>query len=154
MIQTITRMSMVVLALCLISGANDFIRPAYAQETMQLDVRDAWARPSTTRSTAAYLTLHNPGHEDVIVYNAKTDVSATAEIHRTTADENGVMRMEWQKELRIAPKTTVEMKPGGLHVMVIGLMEPPLEAGQTFALTLGYADRSSQTIEVPVIAGK
>ena len=42
-------------------------------------------------------------------------------------------------------------RPGGLHVMFIGL-HAPLEEGQQFPLTLVFADGSDTTIDVPVKA--
>jgi copper(I)-binding protein len=45
---------------------------------------------------------------------------------------------------------SIEMKPGGYHVMLMGLVQP-LEVGQTISVTLKFSKSGDKVIDVPVL---
>ncbi|MBL8442065.1 MAG: copper chaperone PCu(A)C, partial [Betaproteobacteria bacterium] len=47
-------------------------------------------------------------------------------------------------------KGEAKLEPGGLHVMLIDL-KTPLKEGGRVALTLGFADGSSKTVDAKVV---
>jgi len=53
-------------------------------------------------------------------------------------------------DIEIAPDEAVALEPGGLHVMLMQLSRPMIE-GETFALTLVFADGDEATVEVPIL---
>ena len=59
----------------------------------------------------------------------------------------GMMRMQEVDAIAVPAGATVELKPGGLHLMLIDLAKP-LVAGETFTVTLAFA--SGETLPVPV----
>jgi len=73
------------------------------------------------------------------------------EVHEM-AIVDGVMKMrELAKGLEIKPGETVELKPGGYHVMLMDITESP-KAGAAVKTTLKFEKAGEVTIDVPVIA--
>lgn len=99
-----------------------------------VSVDDAWARatvPGQT-SSAAYFMIRNTGGADKLL--AITSPSGDASLHSTSM-QAGVMRMRPLAELELPANSTVELKPGGTHIMLTGL-KAPLTAGSTIELDL------------------
>ena len=59
------------------------------------------------------------------------------------------MRMRPVKDIEIKAKGEAALKPGSLHIMLIGLKKE-LKEGDSVAITLGFEDGSSKKVEVPV----
>ncbi|MCP1339455.1 copper chaperone PCu(A)C [Idiomarina sp. M1R2S28] len=116
-----------------------------AAETLKID--DAWARATIpgTENGAAYATLENLNDAPVEITRISSDVTKVAEIHRHTMSGD-VMKMEEVKSLSIAPGETIKFQPGGYHFMLFGL-KSPLEAKESFSLTLHFESGSKQTIQ-------
>jgi periplasmic copper chaperone A len=98
---------------------------------------------------AVYLTLTNPSREADALLGAETDVAAETELHRLRIDEQGALTMQRVENIPVPAADTVELKPGSLHLMLVGLTRE-LKAGETFALTLMYEKGGESTIEVVV----
>lgn len=114
-------------------------------------VMDGWARASATKQAkagAAYFMVHNHGkHADTLV-GAESAVAKTVEIH-THTQENGVMRMGPAGDVDIPVDGMLTFKPGGLHVMLIGLHKPLIE-GEGFEITLQFEKAGAKTIPVTI----
>ena len=109
-------------------------KPASAPPAVSVD--GAWARATVPgqMGSAAYFTIRNAGGADKLL--SVTSPAADASLHSTTMDD-GVMRMRPLQALDIAAKSTVDLKPGGTHVMLMGLKQP-LQAGGTLELDLKF----------------
>jgi len=120
--------------------------PANAAE---IGVSAAWARASAgmARAGAAFMTLDNSGSADDALIAAEAGVSDAVELH-THIDDGGVMRMRKIERIAVPAHARVDLKPGGLHVMFIGL-KAPLAEGQRFDLTLVF--EKAGRIVVPVV---
>ncbi len=70
-------------------------------------------------------------------------------MHITMVDANNVMSMHPQATVDIPAGGTVEFKPGGLHVMLIGLKQD-LKAGDTYTLTLQFRNAGDVPVTVMV----
>ena len=97
-------------------------------------VRRSPAMKDTETNTAAYLTIVNGGREPDMLLSATADVAKSVEIHETR-NMSGMMMMEPVAKIAVPPAGRVELKPGGYHLMLIGLTRA-LGPGQTVALTL------------------
>lgn len=90
--------------------------------------------------TAMFGHLVNPGGDDLTVVSASSDAADTVELHEMVM-ENGAMVMQEKPDGFVVPAGgTVELEPGGLHVMLIGLtrdIEPGAEVTVTLALGNG-----------------
>jgi copper(I)-binding protein len=96
----------------------------------------------------AFLTIHNNGTEADRLVSAKSPVAGVVEIHEMKM-EGGTMRMRAAPDVEIKPGATVELKPGGYHVMLQALKKP-LKQGEKVPLTLTFAKSGSIDIMVDV----
>ena len=114
-------------------------------------VEHAWARASAGNATvaAAYMTVTDNGRPDRLI-GVSTPVAAEAQLHETI-DDHGVMKMRLLDGVALEPGKPVTFKPGGYHVMLIGL-KSPLKAGDSFPLTLTFEQAHPITVTVKVEA--
>jgi len=95
-------------------------------------------------ASAAYMVLvNNSANADAIV-KAESDVAKTVELHNVIM-ENNVMQMRQVEAIEVPANGQVELKPGGFHVMLIGLTRD-LKEGDEVVIKL--TTRSGKTIEV------
>ena len=66
--------------------------------------------------------------------------------------DGGVMRMRKVDGIEVAPGSPTVLKPGGLHVMFLGLKKP-LTLGETVAVTLTFEKAGKVDVRVPVSDG-
>jgi len=127
-----------------------FSAPSQA-DSQEILVDDVWARASIgmSRPGAVYLTIRNTGGKVVTLVGIETQIADRAEVHRTATDANGVSSMAYVGDLSIAPGREVELKPGGLHIMLMGLKEPMLE-GSRVKLELIFDDGGRIPVAVSV----
>jgi periplasmic copper chaperone A len=129
-------------------AALSAVPPLHAQPTVK--VEGAWARPSVQGQAAGggFLKITGGGAADKLV-SARADVSKTVELHTMTM-EGDVMRMREIGAIDVPAGRTVELKPGGLHVMFIGIHKP-LKAGDSFPLTLRFEKAGEVKVEMKVM---
>ncbi|MBL8311752.1 MAG: copper chaperone PCu(A)C [Burkholderiales bacterium] len=112
-----------------------------------IEIDHPWARavPSSAKTSAAYMTFANKGAADKLV-SASSDVAKEIQIH-TMVTEAGVMKMREIKSLDIAANSKTELKPGGYHIMLIGLPDG-LKDGTKFPLKLKFEKAGEVTVTV------
>jgi copper(I)-binding protein len=121
-------------------------------EPGKLTVVDVRARPAPLEggNGAAYLTVLNGLETPVRLLSAAGEAAAAVELHETI-DDNGVMKMEPHPEgFEIPAGGVLELKPGGKHVMLLGLVKP-LAVGDSLDLTLNFEGSDAITLTVPVV---
>jgi periplasmic copper chaperone A len=117
-----------------------------------LDIIDPWSRatPKGSNIGAGYMTIKNTGSTPDRLISGSSDVAAKFEVHEMKM-ENGVAKMRPVKDLQIKPGDTVELKPGSLHVMFVGLKKP-LTSGEQIKATLVFEKAGKVTVEYDVRA--
>jgi copper(I)-binding protein len=122
-------------------------------EGPQIEVENAWARPSPKMAGtgAAYMVIKNTGNEADRLLGGETPAAEVVELHESFMDENDVMKMQPVEGgfIEVPAGGEAELRPGGLHIMLIRLTEP-LENGQTIPLTLSFEKSGEIGIEVVV----
>lgn len=120
--------------------------------SQEVEVEGAWSRASIgiKRPGAAYMTLRNTGDEAVTLTGLETPLAMMAEVHETKTDDNGVSSMAPAGEVRIEAGESVALETGGLHAMLMQLQQP-MKEGDSFPLTLLFADGGTLTVEVPIL---
>lgn len=120
---------------------------AFAQGTA-VQVKDAWARatPGGAQTAAAYVTITSTAGDRLT--GASTPAAKEAQLHTMTMD-NGVMKMRQVDGIDLPAGKAVALKPGGYHIMLMGLAQP-LKEGQTFPLTLTFEKAGTQQVTVAV----
>ena len=115
----------------------------------ELEVRDAWARPTPLATTPAAVYFEvEVAEDDVLLGASAPDVAAVTEVHETMSDDD-VMSMHESHGVELRAGETVVFEPGGLHVMLVDLLAP-LEAVQHFELTLTLERAGEVQVEVEV----
>lgn len=97
-----------------------------------------------------FVTIANTGAADDRLVSASSPVADHVEIHEMTM-ENDVMKMRPLSDgLPVAAGATVEMKPGGLHLMFMGV-KAPFKEGDTVPVTLTFEKAGAVEINFPVV---
>jgi copper(I)-binding protein len=115
-----------------------------------ITIEEAWARPPAMAggNGAAYFLVRNDGDTaDRLI--AVASPLAMAEMHESVMADDGTMAMNPVDGVDIPAGSTVEFKRGGLHIMFMGVAEPPA-VGDTVPLTLTFQNAGEITIDVPV----
>jgi copper(I)-binding protein len=110
-----------------------------------------WARATPGGATvgAGYLRITNGGAASDVLIGGSTLAGERIEIHEMTMTD-GVMRMRALAQgLEIKPGETVELKPGGLHLMFIGL-KSALKEGEAFKAKLEFRNAGAVEVEFSV----
>ena len=127
-----------------------------ACSSVQLKIKDSWARPARTgENSAAYFTIRNQTFVKDKLLSAGSGIADAVEIHKTMAmpsagdNSSQPMQMVPQESVEIGVLANVNFEPGGLHIMFINLNQD-LKIGDTFELILNFEKAGEIKIEVPV----
>jgi len=116
-----------------------------------LEIDHPWARatPKGASVGGGYLKITNKGAAPDRLIGGSSVVSDRFEVHEM-AVADGVMKMRpMPSGIEIKPGQTVEFKPGGFHIMLMGLKQP-LEVGKTVKGTLVFEKAGTVDIEYTV----
>lgn len=120
--------------------------------TAPLTVERPWAKAASSGMSAAFATVRNTTDRPVVVEKASSPVSAMTQLHVTTKDANGAMVMaEAKNGFTIPAHGSLELAPGGSHVMFMNLTKPLL-AGDSVPVTLTLKDAAPVTFTAQVRA--
>lgn len=113
-------------------------------------IDNARARFTTTDVGAVYFDVRVTGAGDALVA-AAAEIAEDAQLHEIATVDGSAMMREVAGGIAIAPGGSVSLRPGGYHVMLLGVAEPPAP-GETFALTLEFERAGRVTVDVAVEA--
>jgi len=117
-----------------------------------LAIDGAWTRATAegAKVGAGYLTIRNTGTAADKLVSVETPAATSGEIHDMTMSDDGVMKMRRLADgLEIPAGGSVELKPGGMHLMLMGLKQP-LAEGSRVPVTLTFQSGAKVTVELPV----
>lgn len=104
-----------------------------------LAVRDPWVKTAPSGMSAVFGTILNSTGAEVTVVSATASVSPMVELHEV-ATVDGQMAMRPKAGGFVIPaKGSHELKPGGDHIMLMGL-SAPIKPGDEVSVTLTFAD--------------
>lgn len=126
--------------------------PVTTAET-PLVIDGAWVRalPPTQPNTAAYLSIENRGASDVEIVAASSPIAERVEFH-ASREVDGYMRMEQLATLKVAAGQSLQLAPGGTHLMLLGLAAMP-RPGEVVQLCLKTANGDEVCTDAPVRKG-
>jgi len=116
-----------------------------------LTIAHPWARETAAGQDAggAFLTIVNKGKQADRLVSGSTTVAREVQIHTMTV-QDGVMRMRQLKNgLDIPAGKSVGLKPGGYHIMLMGLKQP-LKRGTRVPVTLDFQKAGKLRVELVV----
>ena len=131
-----------------VSAATAQIAQEQSYKLAALTITAPWTRvtPKGAKVAGGYVRITNTGTDPDRLVGGSFDLSARVEVHEMSV-EGGVMRMrELAKGLEIAPGASVELKPGGLHLMFMD-MSGALEAGKPVKGRLTFEKAGSIDVE-------
>lgn len=133
-----------------LAGAFISLSVLAQEQSAGLELQDSWVRalPPTQANTAAYMTLVNQSDTPVEIAGANADVAQSVEIH-TTREIDGYMRMEQLPGPSLAPGESLQLAPGGTHLMLLELSHMPIP-GETVRLCLELAGGGDVCTNAPV----
>jgi copper(I)-binding protein len=141
------------LALALLLTVSTGIAIAHDYKAGSLTIEHPYTTATPGSNAAAYLTVRNDGAEADRLIGAKGDLAASVELH-TSSDASGAMQMRQVEAIDIPAGQSVSLKPGGDHIMLIGLTAKLTENGMV-PLTLVFEKAGEVQVELDIeAAGK
>jgi copper(I)-binding protein len=133
---------LVLAALCVFTCVS----PALAQ----VKVDGAWARPTVAgqQGGGGFMTLRSERADRLL--GGTTPLADRFELH-TMSMQGDVMQMRQVEAIALPAGQKVELKPGGLHVMFIGLKQP-LTVGSKVPVTLRFERAGEVKVEMTVMS--
>ncbi len=116
----------------------------------QVQVKDAWVRPALQGQTATGAFMSLTSGEGARLIGVASPVAGVVEIHEMVMEGN-VMRMRPITALELPAGRSVELKPGGYHVMLMDLKRP-LKAGERVPLELRIETKEKRLVTQPIEA--
>ena len=115
-----------------------------------VEIDGAYARASIPNvpNSAAFFVIKNNSDKDIAITSANSDIAEKNELH-THIKENKMIKMMKIEKLVVPAKSSLELKSGGDHVMLMGLKKE-LKAGDEISLELSFSDGDKKSIKVPV----
>ena len=115
-----------------------------------VEIDGAYARASIPNvpNSAAFFVIKNNSDKDIAITGANSDIAEKNELH-THIKENKMMKMMKIEKLVVPAKSSLELKSGGDHVMLMGLKKE-LKVGDEINLELSFSDGDKKSIKVPV----
>lgn len=132
-----------------------------------VDVSAVWARtsPMMTSTGAVYMTIQSVDGDELLSASVDASIAGSAQIHETVVSDmsggsmpaesapmdgtSGQMTMREVSSVVVPAGETVQLMPGGYHIMLLDLVGP-LEVGQTFEVTLTFAEAGEIVVTAEV----
>ncbi|MDA8417028.1 MAG: copper chaperone PCu(A)C [Betaproteobacteria bacterium] len=123
-----------------------------ADKSVPPTILHAYARATAPGQSVGvvYLTLRNDGDTPDALEGADSPVADHIMLHQTQSMSGGMSHMEHEYHLEIPAHGSVDLSPGGHHLMLEDL-DKPLVAGQTIGLDLFFQKSGKVHVEVPVM---
>lgn len=117
-----------------------------------ITVTEQWARASAegAENGAAYMTIEASMNDELTGASVDMMVAMDAQVHEMVMDANGNMGMREVDEVEVKSGEALQLKPGGYHVMLMGLAKP-LAVGDTITVTLTFTKAGDVVVQVPVL---
>jgi copper(I)-binding protein len=156
--RTLTVLPMLASALLVLTAACPAHADGTAARGSDVVAQDVWARatPAGAKMGAIYLTLTSAAGDRLLGAAVPRSVAAHTQIHETVmipgpggGEEGGRMTMREVRFIALPPGKAVELKPGGYHVMLLGLKQP-LHEGDRVPLTLRLERAGTQALVATV----
>ena len=120
---------------------------------IQLDtffIEQGWVRSANAgMMSAAYFRIHHNSSVDDTLKSISSNISTDTQIHQSFEKEENMMTMREVGSIPIKANSITELKPGGMHVMII---RPNFDIliGDSVEFTLVFANFGELEIKLPV----
>jgi copper(I)-binding protein len=116
-----------------------------------IKVENAYTRATMPGQQVAggFIKIENKGTADQLV-SASSPAAGEVQLHEMSM-EGSVMKMRQVKDITVPAGGSVELKPGGLHLMFMNI-KAPLTAGESIPVKLKFAKAGEVEVKMPVNA--
>jgi hypothetical protein len=140
---------LVLLLLVALVGAIAACSSAAATPT----IAQPWARPAPAGgNTAAYLTITAAAGQADALLSASSPAADMVQVHEVSTDASGMTGMHPIDRLDIPAGTSVTLKPGGYHLMVMGVTSE-LAVGGTVEIDLEFEHAGKVVVQAEIKQG-
>ncbi len=126
---------------------NDMKNPEYRLGQVKIENPYARATAPGQKAAGGFLKIENKGTADQLIA-ASSPVAGEMQLHTMAMDGN-VMKMREVKAIDVPANGSVDLKPGGLHLMFMDI-KTPLKAGEAVPVKLKFQKAGEVEIKVPV----
>lgn len=128
---------------------SDMDHAESAADMTDMDHSDMEGAAASGQTSAAYLHIDNRGASDVTITAARSAAAMAVEFHQTIVEDD-IARMQPVSALLIPAGQALHLQPGGMHIMLIGLMDD-LSAGSTIAIELVLDSGDVIALDLPIL---
>ena len=124
------------------------------QHMGSIHVMSPWVRavPPVSKTTAVFMMIENAGGADDVLLGAEVPWAEKVEVH-TVTKKDGMMEMHPVEQPLVLPKDgMLVLKPGGYHLMVMGLKRVPAN-GESVPVTLIFQGAGKVSFDAQVQEG-
>ena len=132
-------------------GLSTTAAMAHGYRTGSLSIEHPWSRETAAGQAAGggFVAITNSGPREDRLLSGTTPAAAEVQLHTMTMD-GGVMRMrQVTNGIAIPAKGSIELKPGGYHIMFMGLKRQ-LRQGERIPVTLRFQHAGNVTVQFAV----
>ena len=124
------------------------ISPGFSDsyKLQNLVIDHAYAFATSSKNGAAYFHIKNQSDSSDELTGATSPIAKKTSLHQHIHEDN-IVKMRPVASISIPANGKILLKPGGYHVMLMGLQQP-LDAGKQFPLQLTF--KKSGTIDILV----
>lgn len=144
--------SLPLIVIAIVAGIAGSPGTPWAEIRGGIVVEQAWARASILKSRpgVAYLMIRNEGSATDRLVAVTSPLAGAVAIHASEIS-GGTMRMHAMEHLEIPPGRQVTLKPGGMHLMLMGLREP-LREGDRLPIVLEFEHAGRLEVSAQVLS--
>ena len=107
-------------------------------QNSKLKIQNAWARPAAKNANSAlYFIIKNNSNKTDTLLGVESKIAEIVEVHESFKRDNDKIGMRLAGKLVITTKSEFEFKPGGFHIMLLGVMKD-LKIGDSFEVVLQF----------------
>lgn len=129
----------------------------YQSKTNALSVCNAWARASlsSNSNSAIYMSIRNNTGKQITILGAiaPPEVAGSLQLHKSFIDEKGISRMTSVDKIVIPAKSSIDLTPGGIHIMLLDLKRR-LNFGDKFQIALQLESMIAMTVVEVTVRNK
>jgi len=116
-----------------------------------IKIENAYVRATAPGQPAAgaFMKIDNSGAADQLL-SASSPAAGEVQLHQMLMEGN-VMKMGQVKDIAVPANGSVDLKPGGYHIMLMNI-KAPLKAGETVPVKLKFAKAGEVEVKLPVNA--
>ncbi|GAA5228272.1 copper chaperone PCu(A)C [Paeniglutamicibacter antarcticus] len=116
-----------------------------ATQASSVQISEAWIKAAHDGMTGGFAILENTSDKDIDLVKVDTGLARSVELHEMAGSGTAMSMKELDGPLNIPAHATVELAPGGNHVMLMGLKQE-LKVGESPKLVLTFGDESTSQV--------